>query len=135
MSSQLLMRSLLLRILDMSNISQALNFSKMIKAIFRKYILDMVKDFNMSNLSLVNCSLPTPLKLILLLSQPEIHTKLIGKILYFYMTRPDVYYVVQHLSPFVSSSPRITHFKAVIHLLRYIKGSTSLGLFYLVWNI
>nr|GEY45554.1 hypothetical protein [Tanacetum cinerariifolium] len=41
----------------------------------------------------------------------------------------DISYVVQHLSQFVSS-PKDVHLQAAIHLLKYLKGTASKGLFY-----
>ncbi|GJW63602.1 copia protein [Tanacetum coccineum] len=42
---------------------------------------------------------------------------------------PDISYVVQHLSQFVSS-PKDVHLQAAIHLLKYLKGTASKGFFY-----
>ncbi|XP_071712679.1 secreted RxLR effector protein 161-like [Rutidosis leptorrhynchoides] len=65
----------------------------------------------------------TPLKSV------ESYRRLIGRLLYLSMTRPDISYSVQHLSQFVSA-PTDVHFQAVVHLLRYLKGTISKGLFY-----
>lgn len=46
-------------------------------------------------------------------------------------TRPDVTYVVQQLSQFVTN-PYSTHWEAAIHVLRYLKGTLSFEIFYLV---
>nr|GEU79068.1 hypothetical protein [Tanacetum cinerariifolium] len=65
---------------------------------------------------------------------PEGYTKakpgrLVGRLLYLTMTRLDISYVVQHLSQFVSS-PKDIHLQDAIHLLKYLKGTASKGLFY-----
>ncbi|GKA19577.1 RNA-directed DNA polymerase [Tanacetum coccineum] len=55
--------------------------------------------------------------------------RLVGRLFYLTMIRPDISYDVQHLSQFVSS-PKDVHLQAAIHLLKYLKGSVSKGLFY-----
>ncbi|KAL3642758.1 hypothetical protein CASFOL_013573 [Castilleja foliolosa] len=57
------------------------------------------------------------------------YRRLIGKLLYLTLTRPDIAFTVHKLSQFVSQ-PREPHSKAVHHLLRYIKKSPGLGVFY-----
>nr|GEX67449.1 hypothetical protein [Tanacetum cinerariifolium] len=63
------------------------------------------------------------------ISDPESYRRLVGRLLYLSMTRPDISYVVQHLSQFVSS-PKEPHLQAATHLLRYLKGSINKGLYY-----
>lgn len=46
------------------------------------------------------------------------------------MTRPNISYVVQHLTQF-ASSPKLPYMQAATHLLRYLKGTMSKGLYYL----
>lgn len=45
------------------------------------------------------------------------------------MTRPDVSYVVQQLSQFLSA-PAVSHYQAAVHVLQYLKGTVNIGLFY-----
>ncbi|GJT92002.1 probable carboxylesterase 2 [Tanacetum coccineum] len=72
--------------------------------------------------------LPTELKLSLekgtTLSDPDAYRRLVGILLYLTMTRPYISYAVQHLSQFVSA-PKDAHMQAVMHLLRYLKGTIS----------
>nr|GEV27950.1 probable carboxylesterase 2 [Tanacetum cinerariifolium] len=63
------------------------------------------------------------------ISDPESYKRLVGRLLYLSMTRPDISYAVQHLSQFVSS-PKEPHLQAATHLLRYLKGSINKGLYY-----
>uniref|UniRef100_A0A3Q7FLL2 Reverse transcriptase Ty1/copia-type domain-containing protein n=1 Tax=Solanum lycopersicum TaxID=4081 RepID=A0A3Q7FLL2_SOLLC len=53
------------------------------------------------------------------------YQRLIGRLLYLIMTRPDIAFVVQVLSQCMHS-PKTSHMEAVV---RYIKGTTGLGLF------
>ncbi|GJR31677.1 RNA-directed DNA polymerase [Tanacetum coccineum] len=95
------------------------------------------ETFNMcltaANLNL--SPLPTNLKLSLdkgsPLPDPATYRRLVGRLLYLTMTRPDISYVVQHLSQFVSS-PKDVYLQAAIHLLKYLKGSISKGIFFTV---
>lgn len=64
-----------------------------------------------------------------LLSDPEVYRRLIGKLLYLNMTRPDISYAIQQLSQFLHQ-PRAPHFSAALHVLKYLKGTLNVGLFY-----
>lgn len=99
----------------------------------REYIRDILTDCQMENARVANFPLPTELKLRLdegeLLNDVERYRRLIGRLLYLSLTRPDLSYSVQHLSQFVSQ-PRMPHWQVVVHVLRYLKGTPTLGLFY-----
>lgn len=53
------------------------------------------------------------------------------KLLYLGITRPDLSYSVQHLSQFLSK-PREPHIQVALHVVKYLKGTCDLGLFYVV---
>nr|GEV03095.1 hypothetical protein [Tanacetum cinerariifolium] len=99
----------------------------------RKYILDHLTDASLTAAKPNLSHLPTNLKLTLNkgvpFSDPAAYRRLVGRLLYLRMTRPDISYVVQHLSQFVSS-PKDVHLSAAIHLLKYFKGNASKGMFY-----
>ena len=99
----------------------------------RKYVLDLLKDAGLTAAKPTSFPLPQNLKLSLdkgaPISNPESYRRLVGRLLYLFMTRPDISYGVQHLSQFVSS-PKEPHMQAALHLLRYLKGTISNGLFY-----
>ncbi|GJY58941.1 retrovirus-related pol polyprotein from transposon TNT 1-94 [Tanacetum coccineum] len=99
----------------------------------RKYILDLLTDARLTAAKPNLSPLPTNLKLSLdkgsPLSHPAAYKRLVGRLLYLTMTRQNISYVVQHLSQFVSSLKDV-HLQAAIHLLKYLKGSISKGLFY-----
>jgi len=63
------------------------------------------------------------------LDDPEPYRRLIGRLLYLTLTRPDISYAVQHLSQFLRSLAE-PHYQAVVHVLRYLKGTVNKGLFY-----
>ncbi|XP_019161449.1 PREDICTED: uncharacterized protein LOC109158084 [Ipomoea nil] len=63
------------------------------------------------------------------LEDPGCYRRLVGRLLYLTATRPDIAYVVHHLSQFVSSHTDV-HMVAAHRVLRYIKGSPGQGLFY-----
>nr|XP_016472581.1 PREDICTED: uncharacterized mitochondrial protein AtMg00810-like [Nicotiana tabacum] len=63
-----------------------------------------------------------------LLPALESFRSLVGKLLFLTHTRPDIHFVVQHLSQFLKS-PRVPHITDALHVLRYLKGTMDLGLF------
>lgn len=99
----------------------------------RKYILDLLKDTNMLDCNVAEFPLSKGLQLSLEdkpnLPDPEIYRRLVGKLLYLNLTRPDISYSVQQLSQFLSA-PAQSHIAAAQHVLRYLKGTLNVGLFY-----
>ncbi|KAK9670382.1 hypothetical protein RND81_13G197900 [Saponaria officinalis] len=77
--------------------------------------------------------LPRGLKLSLdegeLFPHPDLYRRLVGRLLYLNLTRPDITYGVQQLSQFLST-PRVLHYNAALHLVIYLRGSVNIGLFY-----
>ncbi|CAN1787836.1 Retrovirus-related Pol polyprotein from transposon RE1 [Linum perenne] len=82
-------------------------------------------------------SSPTPIELNLklrkddgdLLSDPSLYRRLVGSLIYLTSIRPDVAYAVQVVSQFMAT-PCTPHLAAVHHILRYLKGTPDLGLFF-----
>ncbi|CAM8969964.1 unnamed protein product [Rhodiola kirilowii] len=99
----------------------------------KKYISDILKSTHMQDAKVAHFPLPTGLKLSVdvgdLMVDSEQYRRMIGRLLYLGLTRPDISYAVQHLSQFVAQ-PRQPHFMAAHHLLRYLKGTINKGLFY-----
>ncbi|KAK6163282.1 hypothetical protein DH2020_000146 [Rehmannia glutinosa] len=82
----------------------------------RKYIMDLLED----------AGIP--------FSDTGKFRRLIGRLLYLNLSRPDISYGVQQLSQFVQA-PTQAHWDVATHLLKYLKGTISLGLFYPVGDI
>ncbi|KAL0397801.1 UNVERIFIED_CONTAM: Retrovirus-related Pol polyprotein from transposon RE1 [Sesamum calycinum] len=57
------------------------------------------------------------------------YRRLVGRLLYLGFSRPDISFAVQQLSQFLQH-PREPHWDAALHLVRYLKGSSTLGLFF-----
>ena len=54
------------------------------------------------------------------LSDPTCYQKLVGKLLYLTMTRPDISYVVQNLSQFMHKTKK-SHMEGALRVIRYLK--------------
>ncbi|XP_019195737.1 PREDICTED: uncharacterized protein LOC109189582 [Ipomoea nil] len=62
-------------------------------------------------------------------SNPGRYRRLVGKLLYLTVTRPDISFAVSVVSQFLDS-PCDSHWEAVIRILRYIKKSPGNGVLY-----
>ncbi|CAM8974249.1 unnamed protein product [Rhodiola kirilowii] len=63
------------------------------------------------------------------MSEPMVYGRLIGKLIYLTITRPDLSYAVHVLSQFIQS-PTVEHLRAAHRVLRYIKAAPAQGLFF-----
>jgi hypothetical protein len=61
------------------------------------------------------------------LSDATLYRQLVGSLIYFTVTRPNISYAVHLVSQFMSA-PRSTHYAAVLRILRYVKGTLFRGL-------
>lgn len=57
-----------------------------------------------------------------LMYEPDKYRRLVGKLIYLTIARPDIIYTVQALSQYMHS-PTTAHFHATIRVLRYLKQS------------
>lgn len=62
-----------------------------------------------------------------LLTDPCSYQRLIGRLVYLTITRPDISYAVQTLSQFMNS-PKQSHLDAAMRVVRYIKHNPGLGI-------
>lgn len=61
------------------------------------------------------------------LADPTLYRQLVGSLIYLTVTRPDIAYAVHVVSQFMSA-PRTSHYSAVLHILRYVRGTLLHGL-------
>ncbi|XP_019256438.1 PREDICTED: uncharacterized protein LOC109234846 [Nicotiana attenuata] len=99
----------------------------------RKFILDLLAEYKCYEVSPVVSPLDLTLKLQAadgeLLPNPELYRSLVGKFNFLTHTRPDLSFAVQHLSQFLQS-PRVPHYSAALHVLRFLKGTSDYGIFF-----
>ncbi|KAL0349724.1 UNVERIFIED_CONTAM: putative mitochondrial protein, partial [Sesamum radiatum] len=63
------------------------------------------------------------------LPQPAIYRQLIRRLLYLSFTRPDLSHATQQLMQ-ILQTPCKQHWDAIVHLVRYLKGTPQKGLFF-----
>ncbi|CAL1358011.1 unnamed protein product [Linum trigynum] len=99
----------------------------------QKYIVDLLETANMDECE--PCATPMELNLKLrqsdgdLLPDGSSYRSLVGSLIYLTHTRPDISYAVQVVSQFMSA-PHTTHMVAVCRILRYLRGTTDVGMFF-----
>jgi len=98
-----------------------------------KYVNDLLVKFNMSNCNAVKIPMNTNQKFSLEDGEERVdagtYRSLIGSLLYLAHSRPDISYATSILSRFMQN-PSKTHFGAARRILRYLKGTSSYGIFY-----
>lgn len=108
----------------------------------RKYCLELISDMGLSSSKTVGAPIELNQKLTTvefdqyfppndkrdkLLDDPSRYQKLVGRLLYLTITRPDITFAVQLLSQFMQS-PKTSHMDAAIRVVRYVKQSPALGI-------
>lgn len=58
---------------------------------------------------------------------PKSFRRLIGKLMYLTIIRPDITFVVQCLSQYMHQ-PKNSHMRAALRIVRYIKGQSGIGI-------
>lgn len=64
-----------------------------------------------------------------LLDDRKMYQRIVGKLMYFTITRPYITFAVNKLCQY-SSAPRTSHLQSVSKVLQYIKVTVEQGLFY-----
>ena len=99
----------------------------------RKYTLNILTDTGMLDCKPVDTSMDPNVKLVPsqgeLLRDPERYRRLVGKLNYLTITRPDISFPMSVVSQFLQS-PCDSHWDAVVRILRYIKGTLGQGVLY-----
>ncbi|KAM7509738.1 hypothetical protein LguiB_008613 [Lonicera macranthoides] len=98
----------------------------------RKYVLDLLAETG--KLGAKPCSTPMIPNVQLtkdgpLFEDPEKYRRLVGKLNYLTVTRPDIAYSVSVMSQFMSS-PTIHHWEVLEQILCYLKGAPGRGILY-----
>jgi len=99
----------------------------------RKYCLDLLEDSGTIDSKLVSTLSDSSIKLHHD-SSPSYtdipsYRRLVGRLLYLNTTRPDITFITQQLSQFLSQ-PTQTHHAAAPRVLRYLKGCPGRSLFF-----
>lgn len=63
------------------------------------------------------------------LSNTGQYRRLVGKLIYLTITKPDITFTVSMVSQFMQK-PRTSHWTAVLRILKYLKNTPERGLFY-----
>lgn len=100
----------------------------------KKYILEMLEETGLLACKPYYIPMDPSFKLCLdspepVLEHPETYRRLVGKLMYLTVTRPDITFAVTKLCQFLSS-PKNSHLQAAFKILHYLKGTIGLGLFY-----
>jgi hypothetical protein len=97
----------------------------------RKYCLDLLSDSGSIGSKPVSTPSDPSIKLHNDASPPyediSSYRRLVGRLLYLTTTRPDITFVTQQLSQFLSK-PTQTHHQAALRVLKYLKGCPGKGL-------
>ena len=99
----------------------------------RKYTLNILTDTGLLNCKPVDTPMDPNVKLVPsqgeLLRDPRRYRRLVGKLNYLTITRPNISFTVSVVSQFLKS-PCDSHWDVVVHILRYIKGTPGQGVLY-----
>lgn len=96
----------------------------------RKYVLDLLQETGMLGAKPTESPVNSKEKLSLdgeLLSDVGQYQRLVGKLIYLTITRPDITYAVSLVSQFMHA-PRTSHLTAVNIILRYLKSCPGRGI-------
>ncbi|KAL9307408.1 putative RNA-directed DNA polymerase [Arabidopsis thaliana] len=99
----------------------------------RKYVLDLLASSDFSDCKPSSIPMEPNQKLSkdtgTLLEDGKQYRRILGKLQYLCLTRPDINFAVSKLAQY-SSAPTDIHLQALHKILRYLKGTIGQGLFY-----
>ncbi|XP_057968170.1 uncharacterized mitochondrial protein AtMg00810-like [Malania oleifera] len=99
----------------------------------RKYALDILQDTRILGAKPATFPMDSNLKLTAtdsdLYEDPSAYRRMIGRLLYLTITRPDLVYSVQVISQFLAKLV-VSHYQEAIRLLRYLKATPGQRLFF-----
>lgn len=99
----------------------------------KKFATEMIEEAQLTGSK--NCVTPLPLNFKFsidsdsTLHDPSVYRSMIGKLNYMTNTEPDISFVVQVLSQFMQK-PNKSHYLGLLHILRYVKGTSHYGLIF-----
>ena len=97
----------------------------------RKYTVDLLKDIGMLTCRLMGTPLDKGWKFEEkdddIPVEKERYQRLVGRLIYLSLTRPDITYAVSKISQYMHT-PTKKHMNVVCHVLRYLKGTPGKGL-------
>ena len=97
----------------------------------RKYMLDIISEVGLLGAKPSGFPMEQNHKLGratgALLEDPAAYRRLVGRLIYLGVTRPDLAYCVHILSQFIQE-PRIEHWEAALSVVRYLKGTPGQGI-------
>ena len=100
----------------------------------RKFTLELLSDISLLASKPANVPMEQSAKFSSSMGEdvldPSLYRRLIGKLLYLTLTRPDICHLVHKLSQ-VMSSPKVPHLQAAYRVLKYLRKTPGRGCFFL----
>ena len=99
----------------------------------RKYMLEILERFGLENANSVRNPMVPVMKLMKNEDGEQVdmtrYKQMVGSLMYLSMTRPDIMFVVGLISRYMEK-PTNLHMQAIKRILRYVRGSMNLGIYY-----